>query len=283
MGRKSKKEEKVGDSDRWYFAAAGRWPSLKWSKYLYQTHLEIVREEMIPNPEEVFLSGAAAFDVPDAWSIIYEEYSSEVISCLRNMRVPGHEPHDLWALALERLVGQVPDFPTDAFEEHGECTLPPKRIVKFRGDSTLKTYILTIARNRGRDLLRIKALKYESVDVSLVCGQNPVTGISRVSSLNEEETKQVHSLLKRGLDNLPLEDQELLKALCIEGVSGKVASQMLGYSEGTATRRKQSAVASIQQMLSSIEFEEEINEKVRDSFARYFRRLLQFVKTDSST
>ena len=284
MGRISKQEGKEGDLDRWYFAAAGRWPSLKWSKYLYQTHLAIVREDVVLHPEEVFLAGAAAFGISDAWSLIYEEYSSEVISSLRNLLVPGHEPYDLWACALERLVGEIPDFPTDAFEEHEECVLPPRRIVNFRGDSTLKSYILTVARNRGIEHLRKKALKYESVDVSHVSGQNTDTSRSGDSQLNEAEAKQVQSLMKRGLDSLPSQDQELLMALCLDGVSGKEASQILGYSEGTATRRRQSAVGSIQQLLSSIEFdEEEINNSVRESFARYFKRLLQFLRDDSST
>ncbi len=282
MNRRSKQKRNDDDPDQWYFAAAGRWSSVRWSQSLFKRHLSIVHRDTTRHPEDVFLSGAAGFQIDDAWSVICEEYSSEVVGCLRKMRVPGQEPYDLWAQALERLLKESTSFPVADFVEHSECVLPPTKIVEFEGRASLKSYLILIAQNIGRDHLKRKEVEIEQTDVAVVAHQK--TGVGEKSELNEVELKQVQFLLRDGFSCLTKNEKCVLKSIGLLGMSNLEVSAMQGYSASTATRYRQSAIKTMNRKLKQgFERSGEFDDRVMETALSYFQRILQSLSEDAST
>jgi RNA polymerase sigma factor (sigma-70 family) len=273
---------------RWYFSAAGRWTSVLWSEQHYRDHLEIVYHPETRHPEDVFLSGAAGFDVSDAWSVIYEEHSGDVIRCLRRMAVHGHEPYDLWTQALTRLVQPSEGFPLGKFEQDSECSIPPSKIVEFQGRSSLRNYILLIAQNIGRDHRRRREIKYEHIDVSKVSSQGLGASSPRepahVDQFSEVEEAQVQNLLVEALRCLTKNERRVLQAVAVLGMSNLEVSKMFGFSASSATRYRQSAVETLKQGLNSAyEEHEQMSDRVLEAASTFLRRTLQCLADGPST
>src|SRR5262249_54324196 len=108
----------------------------------------------------------------------------------------------------------------------------PGAIGRFRGDSTLRTFLVSIAVNHARHHLR-SAMRRRAVHARLEVEPLPP------SPNPEEHTRraQLAAALTRALDALPLE-QRVAVVLCnVEERTSAEAAQIVGVPEGTIRTR----------------------------------------------
>jgi RNA polymerase sigma-70 factor, ECF subfamily len=121
----------------------------------------------------------------------------------------------------------------------------PNAVARFRGDSSLRTFLVSIAVNRARHHLR-GALRRRAVHGRFEAEPPP-------SSPNPEKDVrrgQLAVLITRALDALPL-DQRIAIVLCeVEGRSSVEAGQIVGVPEGTIRTRVFHAKRKLREALS---------------------------------
>lgn len=124
-------------------------------------------------------------------------------------------------------LGSVDDMAQDCFLK----LLQNIRSGKFKGDSSLKTYIYAIARNTCIDYYKErKAVEFSDLD-GIELADNSPSPDARLIDMDERK------LACRVLLSLPDDCRQLWRTIFFGKRNYKQASELLGLSEGTVKRR----------------------------------------------
>lgn len=140
-----------------------------------------------------------------------------------------------------RLLGDA-----DAAEDlvHEVFTTLPRAALRFRGDSSLRTFLLSIAVNHARHHVRAAARRRAAADR---LGDEPPP--SSPSPDRHLERQRLAATLSRALDGLPL-DQRVAFVLCVvEERTSAEAAEILSVPEGTVRTRLHHAKKKLRQRL----------------------------------
>ena len=115
---------------------------------------------------------------------------------------------------------------------------------RFRGDSTFRSYLFTVARSKLYDHLRSRRRLDGRLDFTEVSVADLGTSPSGVVARREEE-----QLLQLALQRLPLELQIAIELFYFEGLSGSEVATVLEIAEGTVRSRLRRALAMLRQVI----------------------------------
>ncbi len=102
---------------------------------------------------------------------------------------------------------------------------------QFRGDSKVRTLLLTIARNRAINTRRRAAPHLVQFDDALEVDAGDTTPLERV------ERKRRSEMMREALNRLPPAYQEILLLVFYHQLSGVEVAEVLGISTGTVKSR----------------------------------------------
>jgi RNA polymerase sigma-70 factor (ECF subfamily) len=102
---------------------------------------------------------------------------------------------------------------------------------QFRGDSKVRTWLLTIARNRAINTRRRSAPHLVAFDDAIEVDAGDTTPLERV------ERKHRSELMRDALRRLPPAYQEILLLVFYQQLSGVEVAEVLGISTGTVKSR----------------------------------------------
>ncbi len=100
---------------------------------------------------------------------------------------------------------------------------------KFRGDSAFRTWLLSIAANEARGILRKSRRRAE---VSL--DDSPPVAAGNPSPSDRVEQEEVSRRLREGLELLPEKQRLAVSMRIYEGLSYREIAEIIGSSEGAA-------------------------------------------------
>jgi RNA polymerase sigma-70 factor (ECF subfamily) len=110
----------------------------------------------------------------------------------------------------------------------------PRVASRFRGESSLRTFLTGIAVNRARHFVRAAARRRAATSRMLA---EPPSSLSAGSPEDEHQRREVLEAVTRCLDKLPL-DQRIAFVLCdVEERTSKEASEVAGCPEATIRTR----------------------------------------------
>lgn len=113
----------------------------------------------------------------------------------------------------------------------------------FRGDSSVRTWLLVIARNRAMNTYRKRKLPLVTLDEAFgVMGQD--TG-----PLEKVERQGKQSQVREALNMLPLPQREVLVLVFYHQLTGPEVAQVLGINEGTVKSRLHRAKEALRRVL----------------------------------
>ena len=113
----------------------------------------------------------------------------------------------------------------------------------FRGDSSVRTWLLVIARNRAMNTYRKRKLPLVTLDDAFgVFGQD--TG-----PLEKIERKGNEHRVREAVSQLPLPQREVLVLVFYHQLSGPEVAQVLGINEGTIKSRLHRAKEALRRVL----------------------------------
>jgi RNA polymerase sigma-70 factor (ECF subfamily) len=170
---------------------------------------------VIDDPEELIVERLSKGDL-SAISDVYDRYHRQVRGFAR------------------RLIGE--DEATEDLVQEVFVSLP-SAIKRFRGESSLKTFILSIAVNHSRHHVRGAIRRRKAMEKLAETVYHE--GVSEPNGNPEELTrrKQLAQLLQRGLDELPL-DQRVAFVLCeVEERSSSDVARIVDVPEATVRTR----------------------------------------------
>ena len=231
-----------GDSTRWYRTARMRWRGVDWPFARYRRHLG---DDRPSHPEDLYLGGAAGERVSSAWTGLYDECRSPVIDRLHASPRGGMSSDDLWAEAVVRLMS-----------DSKECGLlpdgrRPARIIRFRGRSSLRTYLYVTALRVGLDAHRRRQGRPATEGLDAMPSEpdrrREVGGLERdpsPSSLDDEARRFTEVLL-----SLSSRKRALLALVHGRGMPKSRAGSMLGCAPYTVSRELKLAIGELRERL----------------------------------
>lgn len=114
---------------------------------------------------------------------------------------------------------------------------------QFRGDSSVRTWLLVIARNRAMNTHRKRKLPLVTLDEAFgTFGQD--TG-----PLEKLEKKDTQAKVRNALSQLPAQQREVLVLVFYHQLSGPEVAQVLGINEGTVKSRLHRAKEALRRIL----------------------------------
>jgi RNA polymerase sigma-70 factor (ECF subfamily) len=108
----------------------------------------------------------------------------------------------------------------------------PKAVRKFRGDSALRTFLISIAVNHARHHVRAAQRRRRAISA-----YGDTKSLESSDPEREARRKELAELLTRALDGLPI-DQRVAFVLCeVEERSSREAAEIVGAPEATLRTR----------------------------------------------
>lgn len=107
-----------------------------------------------------------------------------------------------------------------------------KAMPTFRKESTLRTFLFRLARNKRRDYFRAKARKRDTVDIDELSVSDLIPGPSSIQSRTRRQ-----AMLVQGLRMLSLSDQELLELRYWEKLTVPDIAEILEIPEAAVKSR----------------------------------------------
>ena len=132
-----------------YRAACEAWPTLAWDydKFArrYRRSIEALSQRSL-HSADLYLAGAAAEGIAEAWRLIETEYGPRVIrSMQRRRRISEEAAEDIWCETRTRLMEPV---------EIADASGTAARIGHYKGNTPLLSYMLAAVSNRMNDRIR---------------------------------------------------------------------------------------------------------------------------------
>jgi RNA polymerase sigma-70 factor (ECF subfamily) len=129
-----------------------------------------------------------------------------------------------------------------------------KAMPKFRKQSSLRTFLLRVARNKRRDYFRAKARKRDIMDIDELSVAELIPGPSSIQSRNRRQ-----AMLIQGLRMLSLADQELLELRYWEEPTVPEIAEILAIPEAAVKSRLRRAKERLRKAMETLaESDEEI-------------------------
>lgn len=126
----------------------------------------------------------------------------------------------------------------------------PKAIRNYRGEASLRTFLISIAVNHARHHTRSASRRRAAVERM---GREP--SASPRDPEHHAQRKQLAEILSRALDQLPL-DQRVAFVLCeVEERTSREAAEIVGAPEGTVRTRLFHAKKKLREILQTAEGE----------------------------
>lgn len=117
-----------------------------------------------------------------------------------------------------------------------------RALARFRGDSTLKTWLLGIANNECRRMARSRRLETPTIELTDAADNSPF----------EQAMVDRHSL-QEALNKLSPEHREVVLLHEVEGLSYDEAAAVIGVPAGTVKSRLHHAFANLRRSLGDFE------------------------------
>lgn len=133
--------------------------------------------------------------------------------------------HQAAVLRLCRALARSPEAAEDVFQETFLAAF--RHASGFRTDSSVRTWLFTIARNKAARHYRLKVGEPANPASLESLGLEAGWGIEE-NPLAQLEAAELRGALKDALDQLPEEDRTVLVLRDLEGLSGKEAADVLG-------------------------------------------------------
>lgn len=143
----------------------------------------------------------------------------------------------------------------------------------FRGESSFRTYLLSIARNELFMVYRARGVVIDPQVSSLA-----LTGGPGPTALLDG--RREHRLLVRGLRALPLDDQIALELFYFEELPGPEVARVLGIPEGTVRTRLRRARAGLEQALEALAAAGEGQRATTDDLEEWLRTLREVLRNE---
>ena len=139
---------------------------------------------------------------------------------------------------------------------------------RFRGDSSLRTYLFAIAHNTLRHFLRGRQQSEQSLDLASVSAvelaPGPVTALAQ---------RQEHRLLLRALRHIPLDYQVVLELHYWEQQSTAQLAEITGMPVGTIKTRLRRGRQLLQEQIAALAESDEQRESTLGGFESWIRAL----------
>ncbi len=113
----------------------------------------------------------------------------------------------------------------------------------FRGDSSVRTWLLVIARNRAMNTYRKRKLPLVTLDDAFGVFGNDTGPLEKV------ERKGNETRVRDALNQLPLPQREVLVLVFYHQLTGPEVAQVLGINEGTVKSRLHRAKEALRRVL----------------------------------
>lgn len=140
---------------------------------------------------------------------------------------------------------------------------------RYRGESSFRTYLFTIARNRLYTYLRDKGRRDRVIEV----GQTSMAEISATSFSGLVAQKQEQRVLLRALRRLPLEMQVALELHYWEELTVREIALVVDTPEGTVKRRLQRARAKLDELIAEISESEAVAQSTVGNLEQWAKQL----------
>jgi len=117
----------------------------------------------------------------------------------------------------------------------------------FRAESSVRTWLLVIARNRAFNTQRRRQLPIISLSDAFEAHSNDTEPLEKV------ERKNASSTVRKALDNLPPAHREVLVLVFYHQLSGPEVAEVLGITTGTVKSRLHRAKEALRRVLGNEE------------------------------
>jgi RNA polymerase sigma-70 factor (ECF subfamily) len=187
---------------------------------------------------DVTLSGLGTATVSEE-SRLVERLCAGDVSAVGEAYDTHHESVRTFALRLTGDPAAAEDLVHEVF-----VTLP-KAVRRFRCESSLRTFLVSIAINHSRHYVRAAARRRRALD--RFAEEPPSVGDTPEQAFSR---RQLGEILSRALDTLPL-DQRVAFELCeVEERTSREASELVGVPEGTIRTRLHHAKRKLRDLLA---------------------------------
>ncbi len=119
-----------------------------------------------------------------------------------------------------------------------------KALRSFRGDSSFKTWLLTITSNEAKGVLRRRGRRRETA----LDGVEPVAS-GEASPEEQLQTKEETERIRILLEELPEKQRQAVTLRIFEGMSFREVGAMIGSSEGAARVNYHHGIRKLREML----------------------------------
>lgn len=240
----------------------------------FQTHLSIVRPDARAELGDLFLTGAAGMRVAAAWDAIYSIAKEPVIRRVSQFRGIGIDPEDVWQSTLRRLLKDESDLNVSPFRSLGHDATPAK-IITFRGDCRLTTFVTLIAVRIAVDLKRRKRetfLRDESVPATKT--EENAVDVAHRSAMKE----RLKSCIRKAFVSLPESDRQIFALVCIHRLSQRDASDLMNWPDPSkASKRLKVVFEALRTAFvdGGIEVDDLLGPADADTFMKILRQIVQ--------
>lgn len=150
---------------------------------------------------------------------------------------------------------------------------------RFRGQSSFRTYLFTIARNRLYTHYRDRGRANKVIEV----GQKSVADLGAPSPTQAMAARDEQRLLLKALRHLPLEMQVALELHYWENMTTREIAEVTETPEGTVKRRLQRARAKLDTLIAELAESEQLRRSTIDGFDNWKAQLkAQLESSDAS-
>jgi RNA polymerase sigma-70 factor (ECF subfamily) len=160
----------------------------------------------------------------DLYRLIVERYKKPVAAVIKGMLGDCAEAEDVGQETFIRLYNSLGDF---------------------RGDATLKTYLLKIAMNLSLNEIN-KRKRYSSTTISI----DQVVNYSPEPEMHISERADIMEMINHSLEKLDPKQRSVFILRVVEGYSTKEAAKILKIPLGTVLSRLQRAVEEMRRLVT---------------------------------
>ncbi len=249
----------VFSPDDYFHEATQRWPAIAWPPEAYLAHLG---NETPSHPVDLFLGGAAAHRLDEAWEVIEQELGPETRRILRHQPTADYDLEDLWGDTIIKLMDND-ESPSQNAESTENIILPdgrqPARIIRYRGKVKLLHYLILIAKrlaiSRQRKLKPVLFLTLVGQDLQNTKDPGGQLADTKTATpdvdaqRNETAQNMIHALAQAWTD-LSSQQRFLIRMVYDRGMKQRDAGELLGVSPFKANRLIKKTMSSLQTSLA---------------------------------
>ncbi len=220
-----------------YTSACERMGSVPWVESQCVKHAQHVAPDGCAFPEDVCISGAAGHRFESAWAFIDRDMRPQAVRILQRYPTPGHEPEDLWAVAVVNLSMETKNYTLND-SELTKADKKPAAIIVYAGKVPLFRYFLTVAKRHAYSQTEKKSPAFFAPDTASISGaENPSSQSPSSQSASSTCSDRVREQLERVMSTWTAEELFLVHSVYVLGKTRKKAAGLLGWDDATKATR----------------------------------------------